>query len=328
MKPITLSNGSIIKTPLALAPMAGLTSLPFRQLLRELNPGAIGLFVSEFVSVEGLTRDNKPTWRMLRMNEGDKETPFAAQIFGKNIDRMCDAAKMIEDAGIPILDINAGCPAKKVVKKGGGSDLLRDLPLFGKILENVKKSISIPMTVKIRTGWDESSVNMLESAKIVEESGAEYIAVHGRTKAQGYKGESNWDRIKTVKEHVKIPVFGNGDIIDYESAKSRLELSNVDGLMIGRGVMNDPWLFSKVHAGLENKEYIEPTNTQKAAIFSRYRELLLEWELPEQFVLNKMKQLTVRLLRGRVNGAIIRTSALRSTTWEEFYSYIKTYFEI
>src|SRR5215510_12035363 len=203
-----------ISPALVLAPMAGVTDSSFRRLIKEL--GGVGLIVTEFISVEGLTRGNLRTHRMMRFLP--EERPLSIQIFGYDADRMAGAAEIIQESGADIVDINCGCPAKKVVKGGGGSSLLRDLPQLEKIVRRVRRAVSIPLTMKIRTGWDDSSINAVEVARLIEDCGANMIAIHGRTRMQGYSGRANWDVIRAVKRAVSIPVIGCGDFVTPEQS--------------------------------------------------------------------------------------------------------------
>ncbi|MCC6745125.1 MAG: tRNA-dihydrouridine synthase family protein, partial [Acidobacteria bacterium] len=233
-----------IEPNLILAPMAGVTDSPFRRLIKEL--GGVGLIVTEFVSVEGLTRGNLRTHRLLKFLE--EERPISIQIFGYDAERMRQAAEVVEEVGADVLDVNCGCPARKVIKGGGGSNLLKDLPQLEKILRGIYRSISIPMTVKIRTGWNEDFINCVEVAKLIEDCGGQMIAVHGRTKEQGYKGWSDWNRIAAVKRAVSIPVVGSGDVVTPAGALARLDETGVDGVMIGRGAIANPFIFREAQA--------------------------------------------------------------------------------
>ena len=200
MKPFKIRNIEI-NPPLILSPMAGVTDYTFRRLIK--RRGGVGLVVSEFISVEGLTRGNPKSKRQMRFDE--EERPFAVQIFGGEVSRMVLGAEMAEEIGADILDVNCGCPAPKVVKNGGGSGLLKDLPNLETILKEIKKSISIPLTLKIRTGFTDSTINAVEVAKMAEQCGVEHIQVHGRTREQGYKGLANWDLIAPSKKPFRFP---------------------------------------------------------------------------------------------------------------------------
>src|SRR5213082_1624715 len=204
----------VIDPPLVLSPMAGVTDISFRRLLKQ--RGGIGLTVSEFISVEGLTRSNPKSKRQMRFFE--EERPFAVQIFGGQPERMRMAAEMAQEVGADILDVNCGCPAPIVVKHGGGSGLLKDYQRLETILTEIKKAITIPLTIKIRAGFYDHTINAVETAKLAEDCGVEHIALHGRTKEQGYKGLANWELVKQIKETVRVPVPGSGDVVSVEGA--------------------------------------------------------------------------------------------------------------
>src|SRR5437588_6725795 len=220
MKPFKIRDVEI-SPPLVLSPMAGVTDVPFRALLK--RRGGVGLTVSEFISVEGLTRNNPKSKRQMRFF--DYERPFAVQIFGGQPERMRMAAEMAEEVGADILDVNCGCPAPKVVKHGGGSGLLRNLPRLETILKEIKKAIRIPLTIKIRAGYSESTINAIETAKLAEACGVEHIALHGRTKEQGYRGMANWDLVRELKKTVSVRVSGSGDLTTTQQAPERLPQS-------------------------------------------------------------------------------------------------------
>src|ERR671939_259679 len=251
-----------IKPPLILSPMAGVTDISFRRLLK--RRGGVGLTVSEFISVEGLTRHNPKSKRQMRFFE--EERPFAVQIFGGQPERMRMAAEMAEEVGADILDVNCGCPAPKVVKHGGGSGLLRDYPRLEEILKEIKKGIKIPMTVKIRAGYYDHTINAVETARLAERCGVEHIALHGRTKEQGYKGLANWDLVKAVKEAVSVPVSGSGDVTTIEQAFARFRETGCDGVLIGRGAMANPWIFRQIEDAIQRHEILQPTLADKRAI--------------------------------------------------------------
>ena len=317
-----LSIGDIKITPnLVLAPMAGVTDSSFRRLIKEL--GGVGLIVTEFISVEGLTRGNMRTHRMMKFLP--EERPLSIQIFGYDDDRMVAAAEIIEEVGADIVDINCGCPAKKVVKGGGGSSLLRDLPQLEKILRRVRNAVSIPVTMKIRTGWDDSSINAVEVARVIEDCGGNMVAIHGRTRMQGYSGRANWDTIAEVKRAVSIPVIGCGDVVTAEQAIGRLEEAGVDAVMIGRGAIANPWIFRQTSELMRGASPHQPTLAEKQKVLHRYNELLRD-ELPERALTGKLKQMCGYFTHGLAGGARLRERVFHSQTIAEIYDQIDEYF--
>jgi tRNA-dihydrouridine synthase B len=321
MKPFKIRNIEI-NPPLILSPMAGVTDYTFRRLIK--RRGGVGLVVSEFISVEGLTRGNPKSKRQMRFDE--EERPFAVQIFGGQPERMALGAEMAEEVGADILDVNCGCPAPKVVKHGGGSALLKDLPRLEIILKAIKKSISIPLTLKMRTGFSDSTINCVEAAKMAEQCGVEHIQVHGRTREQGYKGMANWDLIRAVKEAVSIPVSGNGDITTIEYGLRRWRETGVDGILIGRGAMQNPWIFRQFHDAMQGRAPYEPDLAEKKAVLLEFFEMVSE-EMPEIVALGKMKQLAGQFTKGLVGGAQFRQTLYHSHSAEEILDNITIYFE-
>lgn len=265
----------IMKSPVALAPMAGVTDKAFRILVKKYG---CGLIYTEMVSAKALTYKNNKTFNLINLK--DEESPISVQIFGSEADIMAEGAQIVEEYGADIVDINMGCPVPKIIKNKEGSSLMLDPILAGKIVEKISCSVKIPVTVKIRKGWDKNNINAVEFAKRLEASGASAIAVHGRTRDQYYTGEADWNIIKQVKEAVNIPVLGNGDIKSPLDAKNMLNQTGVDGVMVGRGVFGKPWLLGAIEDFLENgTEYVEPKASEKiflalehAHLASKYKE--------------------------------------------------------
>jgi nifR3 family TIM-barrel protein len=310
-----------INPPLVLSPMAGVTDVSFRRLLK--SRGGIGLTVSEFISVEGLTRSNPKSKRQMRFYESER--PFAVQIFGGQPERMRMAALMAEEVGADILDINCGCPAPKVVKHGGGSGLLRDHARLAEILKGIKGAIKIPMTIKIRAGFFDHTINAVETAKLAEDCGAEHIALHGRTKEQGYKGLANWDLVRDVKQAVSVPVSGSGDVTTIEGAFQKWRETGCDGILIGRGAMANPWIFRQIEDAIAGREPFQPTLDDKRNILLEYFDMLRE-DMPELPAIGRMKQLAGQFTRGLQGGARFRTALFHSHSVDEILHRIAEYF--
>jgi tRNA-dihydrouridine synthase B len=311
-----------INPPLILSPMAGVTDVSFRRLLKQ--RGGVGLTVSEFISVEGLTRSNPKSKRQMRFYP--EERPFAAQIFGGQPERMRMAAEMAEEVGADILDINCGCPAPKVVKHGGGSGLLKDHERLETILKEIKRAIKIPLTIKIRAGFYDHTINAVETAKLAEACGVEHIALHGRTKEQGYRGLANWELVSEIKQVVSVPVSGSGDVTTIEGAFARFRETGCDGVLIGRGAMANPWIFRQIEDASRGEEIFQPTLADKRAVLLEYFDMLRE-DMPETPAINRMKQLAGQFTRGMQGGALFRTTLYHSHTVDEILDRIEEYFE-
>lgn len=270
LKKIKIGNVELDNN-LILAPMAGVTDLPFRKICKEFGPG---LVCTEMVSSKAIFHDDSKT--KLLMNTESEKRPISMQIFGSDEETMGYAAKYISDLA-DIVDINMGCPAPKVVKNGDGSKLLLDINKAEKVIKSVVENSNKPVTLKLRKGWDLNNIVAVEFAQMAEKAGISAITIHGRTRTEMYSGKVDLEIIKKVKESVKIPVIGNGDIIDEESALKMLEYTGVDGIMIGRGVFGNPWIFKRIKYFLETGEKLpEITNQEKLSIIKKHIELELE----------------------------------------------------
>jgi nifR3 family TIM-barrel protein len=286
-----MAKGSL---PLFLAPMAGVTNSIFRTICKE--KGA-DILTTEFVSADGIMHRNARTRGYVEF--AAHERPMGVQLFGADPDRLADAAKQVIDWVNPdFIDINFGCPASKVVCRNGGSSLLRDCPLLEKVAIAVVRACDpLPVTAKIRIGWDASSINAVQTAKLLEGAGIQRIAVHGRTKAQGYSGEADWEVIASVVSSVSVPVIGNGDINDGATALSRLS-SGVSGLMIGRAAMNNPWVFTEIKALLEGTSFSPPTIEHKWDLVRRHCSEEVVARGNERFAMQAMRSRLMAYTRG------------------------------
>ncbi len=299
-----LQIGSIrTTTNLVLSPMSGVTDTAFRRLVQACSGDAVGLLVSEFIAAEGLSRDDAKTLRMLRFHESER--PIAMQIFGADVDRMVRAAMMVEEAGAEIVDINCGCPAPKVVKRGGGAGLMKQPDRLREILRAVRAAVSIPLTLKIRSGWDDEHLNALECAKIAEGEGAAMLAVHGRTRLQLYRGSADWDVVRMLHGAVSIPVLGSGDIVTPADLARRIDGRCADGYMIGRGALGNPWVFRQARDYLEGRPVAQPDSAGRVAAMQLFRDFLRE-DLPERAFLGRYRGLGCRLVKFLPGAALAR----------------------
>ena len=263
-----------LDNPLVLAPMAGVTDLPFRLLCKEQG---VGLICMEMVSAKAIYYKNKNTESLLEIHPD--ETPVSLQLFGSDADIMSEMAKKIEERPFSILDINMGCPVPKVVNNGEGSALMKNPKLVREIVSKMSKAIEKPVTVKIRKGFDEEHVNAVEIAKIAEDAGAAAIAVHGRTREQYYSGKADWEIIAKVKEAVSVPVIGNGDVTDADSAMRMMKETGCDGVMIGRAVQGNPWIFREILSQINDGIVLpRPTMEEMRDMIIRHAKLQLEYK--------------------------------------------------
>lgn len=297
---------------IVLAPMAGVTDLPFRLLCKE--QGA-DLICTEMVSAKGIFYNNKNTEDLLRID--DRERPVSLQLFGSDPDIISEMAKKIEHRNFDILDINMGCPVPKVVNNGEGSALLKNIPLAAKIIEKTVKAIDKPVTVKFRKGFGADEVQAIEMAKAAEAAGAAAVAVHGRTREQYYSGKADWEIIAKVKDTVSIPVIGNGDIFTPEDAKNMMEQTNCDGVMIGRGAQGNPWIFHQIKTYLETGMAPEkPPFSEVCRMILRHAKMQIEWK-GEKRGIREMRSHAAWYTAGYPHSASLRRAMNTVETYEQ-----------
>ncbi len=308
MFPAVLTIRNVVIRPASvLAPMAGVTDTIFRRVIRGL--GGCGLIMTEFTSAEGVTRNAARTLHYLYFEPDER--PITAQLFGANPEVMASAAVLVEELGFDVVDINLGCPAKKVVKCGG-SGLLRDLKLLEQVLRGVRAAVRIPLTIKIRAGWDENSIVAVEVARLAEAAGVEAIAVHPRTRLQGLNGRADWSLIGAVKAAVRMPVIGNGDINTPEDAARMILETGCDAVMIGRAAATNPWIFRQMEQYAATGRYDQPTEADRYRLLSGYFRMLVEAQMPD--AIGKMKQFACWFTHGVRNGCDLRRQVHSSHT--------------
>jgi len=342
--PASLFIGSVHIAPATvLAPMAGVTDTVFRRFIR--NLGGCGLIMTEFTSADGVLRKkDQKAKRYLHFYED--EHPISAQLFGSDPGVMAEAARMVEGLGFDLVDLNLGCPAKKVVKCNGGSGLLRDLPAIGRIFEAVRAAVTIPFTVKFRAGWSDEEIVCVELARMAESCGLAAVALHARTREMGYSGNARWEWIAAVKDAVKIPVIGNGDIRSPEDACAMVTQTGCDAVMIGRTAPSNPWIFRQIQqycaaiasVGSGNmletspetsaayKPYTQPSEADRYQMIRTYFQMLIEEELPD--AVGKMKQFASWFTHGVPGGAGLRKAIYESKSAVEILGRVEEFFEI
>ena len=308
-----------LRNNILLAPMAGLTDLPFRLMCERFGAG---LTCTEMISSKGLYYNDSKT--KLLLNLKGETRPVAAQIFGSDVEALKYAAEYVSRVA-DIVDINMGCPAPKIVKNGDGSRLLQNLELIDEIAREVVKSSKVPVTVKFRKGWDENHIVAVEVAKILEEAGVTAIAIHGRTREEYYSGKADWNIIRKVKEAVKIPVIGNGDVKTKEDAKKMFEQTNVDGIMIGRAAIGNPWIFEEVLNYLEGKEERRVSNTEKLEIMLEHINLEVN-EKGENVGIKEMRKHLAYYIKNMKDASKLRDAINKISTKKELEECLKKYF--
>ena len=311
-----------VQPNIVLAPMAGVTDSVFRRLL--LSLGGLGLVTTEMTNAASVSPKALKRHRLLEFLP--EERPLAMQLSGNEPELVAEAARQCEAMGADIIDINCGCPSPKVTGGGHGSALLKDLPKLGRMLSAIRQTVTIPLTLKYRAGWDEDSLNYEETARVAEASGVSTIALHPRTKVQGYAGVADWSRIAAAKRAVSIPVVGSGDIKSAREALDRLAETGVDGVMIGRGAMANPWIFRQIRELREGRPVFEPAPADKCGLLLQYMDMLLEF-MPEHQASGKIKQLIGQFYVGLPGAAQLRRDVQHAKTVAEQRTAIESYFE-
>jgi len=315
---LTIGGKVEMRSPLVLAPLAGHTDRAFRGLVRDL--GGCGLVVTEMVSSEGLTRGSEFSKELAAITSSER--PVGVQIFGSDPTRMGDAAAMVEEMGADLVDVNMGCPVPKVTRRGSGAALMKDVKRAAEVVSRMVARTTCPVTVKIRSGWDQNSINAPEVARALEDAGASAITVHPRCRSERHRGEAAWSVIADVKRAVSIPVIGNGDVKGAVSAQKMFSQTGVDGIMIGRGALMNPWVFRRI----VERHAPEPRLEDYRRVFDRFIDRLREY-LPERIVLNRMKAFIGWVTKGLHKGHALRRDVYAAKSLIEVCAIFDTYFE-
>jgi nifR3 family TIM-barrel protein len=303
-----------------LAPMAGITDMAYREICKQFG---CGLTYTEMVSAKGLYYKSENTKELMTLAPTEK--PAVIQIFGSDADILASIAGEVQAAGADIIDINMGCPTPKIVRNGDGSALMQKPELVAEIVKKVSAAVTVPVTIKIRKGWDENSVNAVEIAQAAEENGAKAVTVHGRTREQFYTGQADWEIIKKVKQALKIPVIGNGDVVSPETAKEMLELTGCDAVMIGRGAEGNPWIFKRVIEYLRSSSLLpEPSYEEKIemALYHLKQTIVLKGEVVG---LKEMRKHIAWYLKGLPGSSIIKAEVFKLENAEDVKKMLHSY---
>jgi nifR3 family TIM-barrel protein len=318
----TQIGNAMISPATVLAPMAGVTDTVFRRFIREM--GGCGLIMTEFTSADGVLRGkDRKAKRYLHFY--DDEHPISAQLFGSNPETLAEAARMVEGLGFDLVDLNLGCPAKKVVKCNGGSGLLRDLPLIERIFRAVRAAVRIPFTVKFRAGWNEKELIYPQLARLAEDCGLDAIAMHARTREQGYGGQAQWRWIGDLKRSVRIPVIGNGDVRSPEDAAAMVVETACDAVMIGRSAATNPWIFRQIAEYTERGSYQLASDADRFRMIRRYFGMLIDEGFPD--APGKMKQFAAWFTHGVRNGSQLRKAIYETADARRIVDEVERFFE-